>query len=92
MEHMSVRKRALLLAIGAAGVVAALSGAMLEGCVAIGFAVEAYVLCCAYLAPGAADDDDRPGPDDPPEDPGPADPGPRGAVSEPEPARVLVGA
>lgn len=73
---MTTRKKALLLGIGAAGVVAALSGAMLEGCVAIGFAVEAYVLCCAYLMPAGADegDDGGPGPDLP--DPAPLPPDP----------------
>lgn len=61
---MTARKRALLLAIGAAGAVAALSGAVLEGCVAIGFAVETYLVCCAYLAPSFPDDeDDEPGDD-----------------------------
>jgi len=73
---MPARKRALLLAIGAAGVVAALSGAVLEGCVAIGFAMEAYVLCCAYLAPGGPDGGDDRGDDGPqdPSDPPPAPP------------------
>lgn len=62
---MPPRKQALLIAVGVAGAVAALSGALLEGCVAIGFAVEAYVVCSAYLAPGGRDDDLGPGPEDP---------------------------
>lgn len=83
---MPVRKRALLLAIGAAGVVAALSGAMLEGCVAIGFAVEAYVLCCAYLVPGGDEPDDSGGGGEEPDD-GPSPDDHPVAPAE----RVLVG-
>jgi len=70
---MPRRKKGLLLAIAAAGVVAAATGAVLEGCVAIGFAVEAYLVCCAYLAPSFPDEDSGGGwnPPDAPPDPWP---------------------
>lgn len=87
---MSVRKRALLLTIAAAGAVAALLGAVVEGFVAIGFALEAYLLCAAYQAPRAPDegeeDDGWPGggggwepPDVPPDRWPPMDPAARDA-------------
>ncbi len=90
MCHMSTRKRTLLLAIAAAGLVAALSGAALEGCVAIGFAVEAYLVCSAYLLPATGGDDNGGGPDDPPADPAPTDPSRPGVATAPDRERVLV--
>ncbi|WP_372790705.1 hypothetical protein [Paraconexibacter sp.] len=93
---MSTRKRAFLLAIGLAGAVAALSGALLAGCVAIGFAVEAYVVCHAYCAPATGSGpsaDDEPGggdddggwrpPDAPPDPWPPMDPAARDVRREP---------
>lgn len=86
---MSVRKRALLLTIAAAGAVAALLGAVVEGFVALGFALEAYLLCAAYQAPRTTDegdeDDGWPGgggwepPDLPPDRWPPMDPAARAA-------------
>lgn len=88
---MSVRKRALFVFIAAAGVVAALSGAVVEGFVAVGFALEAYLLCAVYEAPRRGEDgedDDGSGggggggwdpPDTPPDPWPPMDPAARSA-------------
>ena len=86
---MPPRKQALLLALGASGVVLVATGFVLEGVVLLSVALEVYVLCLAFLnpiaAPGkAADDDEDDGPDgwDPPDFPPdpwpPMDPGARG--------------
>ncbi len=75
---MPPRKQALLLALGASGVVLVASGFVLEGVVLLSVAIEIYVLCLAFLNPIAAsgpdpgpgeDDDEGPGGWDPPDFP-----------------------